>query len=108
MSRCWIASKPTWQATASRLATGPSERELALDLGISRPAVCEALRIMEAWGTVVQSTGSGPEADTVFVGCPACMMQLLDNVSRFGNEQKVSHYISLLADSYRKEKEAVL
>ena len=44
-------------------------------------------------------------ADTVSVGCPACMMQLLDNVSRFGKEQKVSHYISLLADSYRKEKE---
>ena len=43
-------------------------------------------------------------ADTVSVGCPACMMQLLDNISRFGKEQKVTHYISLLAESYRKEK----
>lgn len=45
-------------------------------------------------------------ADTVSVGCPACMMQLLDNMNRFGNDQKVTHYISLLAESYRKEKAA--
>jgi len=42
-------------------------------------------------------------ADTVSVGCPACMMQLLDNVHRAGGEQEVVHYISLLAESYRKE-----
>ena len=59
---------------ASRLQVGdhvPSERELALDLGISRPAVREAMRIMEAWGTVVQGTGSGPDAGTVLVASPA-------------------------------------
>jgi len=59
---------------ANRLQVGdrvPSERELALDLGISRPAVREALRILEAWGTVVQGTGSGPEAGTVLVATPA-------------------------------------
>lgn len=59
---------------ANRLQVGdrvPSERELALDLGISRPAVREAMRIMEAWGTVVQGTGSGPEAGTVLVATPA-------------------------------------
>jgi len=43
-------------------------------------------------------------ADTVSVGCPACMMQLLDNVNRFGKDQKISHYISLLAEAYRREK----
>jgi glycolate oxidase iron-sulfur subunit len=46
------------------------------------------------------------KADTVSVGCPACMMQLLDNVHRGGAEQHVVHYISLLAESYRKEKGA--
>ncbi len=59
---------------ANRLQVGdrvPSERELALDLGISRPAVREAMRIMEAWGTVVQGTGSGPDAGTVLVASPA-------------------------------------
>ena len=43
-------------------------------------------------------------ADTVSVGCPACMMQLLDNVHRFGASQDVTHYISLLAESYRRER----
>lgn len=45
-------------------------------------------------------------ADTVSVGCPACMMQLLDTVHRAGGEQEVVHYISLLAESYRREKAA--
>ena len=44
-------------------------------------------------------------ADTVTTGCPACMMQLFDNVHRFGQGQQVRHYVSLLAESYRKEKE---
>jgi glycolate oxidase iron-sulfur subunit len=44
------------------------------------------------------------QADTVSVGCPACMMQLLDNVHRAGGRQEVAHFISLLAESYRLEK----
>lgn len=47
---------------------------------------------------------SRTQADTVSTGCPACMMQLLDNVHRFNGEQDVVHYISLLAESYRREK----
>lgn len=43
-------------------------------------------------------------ADTVSVGCPACMMQLLDNINRFGKAQQTRHFISLLAESYRREK----
>jgi glycolate oxidase iron-sulfur subunit len=42
-------------------------------------------------------------AQTVATGCPACMMQLLDNLQRFGNGQHVKHYVSLLAESYRNE-----
>jgi glycolate oxidase iron-sulfur subunit len=44
------------------------------------------------------------QADTVSTGCPACMMQLFDNVHRAGGQQKVTHFISLLAESYRREK----
>jgi len=44
-------------------------------------------------------------ASVVSTGCPACMMQLLDNLNRFGNKQSTTHYISLLAESYRKEKQ---
>jgi hypothetical protein len=32
------------------------------------------------------------------------MMQLLDNVRRFSGQQDVTHFISLLAESYRQEK----
>jgi glycolate oxidase iron-sulfur subunit len=42
-------------------------------------------------------------ADTVTTGCPACMMQLMDNVHRFGNGQQIRHYVSVLAESYRNE-----
>jgi glycolate oxidase iron-sulfur subunit len=44
------------------------------------------------------------EADTLTTGCPACMMQLFDNVHRFGHGQEVKHYISILAESYWNEK----
>jgi glycolate oxidase iron-sulfur subunit len=44
------------------------------------------------------------QADTVSTGCPACMMQLLDNVHRCSGRQDVVHFISLLAESYRKER----
>jgi glycolate oxidase iron-sulfur subunit len=50
----------------------------------------------------IGQTGAG----TVATGCPACMMQLLDSLGRSGQHQSVTHYISLLAESYRKEREA--
>ena len=42
-------------------------------------------------------------ANIVSTGCPACMMQLLDTMHRFGKGQETTHYISLLAESYRRE-----
>ncbi len=42
-------------------------------------------------------------ADTVATGCPACMMQLMDNLHRNDTDKDIVHYISLLAESYRKE-----
>lgn len=48
----------------------------------------------------INRTGAG----VVTTGCPACMMQLLDNINRYGKGQTTRHYISLLAESYRKEK----
>ncbi len=48
----------------------PAERDLAASLGVSRPAVREAIRVLEAMGTVVQATGSGPDAGTVLSAVP--------------------------------------
>jgi glycolate oxidase iron-sulfur subunit len=43
-------------------------------------------------------------ADMITTGCPGCAMQLLDLAHRHGKKQRVRHYISLLAESYRREK----
>jgi glycolate oxidase iron-sulfur subunit len=48
---------------------------------------------------------AGTGASTVATGCPACMMQLLDSTHRFGSKPRVRHYISLLAEAYRAERE---
>jgi GntR family transcriptional regulator, transcriptional repressor for pyruvate dehydrogenase complex len=58
---------------AGRLRIGerlPGERVLAEQLGISRPSVREAVRVLEAMGVVRTATGSGPEAGAVIVAEP--------------------------------------
>jgi len=41
-------------------------------------------------------------ADMVITGCPGCMMQLAEGITKSGQELVVAHYISLLARSYRE------
>jgi GntR family transcriptional repressor for pyruvate dehydrogenase complex len=48
----------------------PSERELSQTLGVSRPSLREALRVLQAIGIVEVRTGGGPEGGSVFVGSP--------------------------------------
>jgi glycolate oxidase iron-sulfur subunit len=57
--------------------------------------------ISESKATDAAATG----ASTITTGCPACMMQLLDSTHRYGSKQRVRHYVSLLAEAYRAEKE---
>jgi DNA-binding FadR family transcriptional regulator len=49
----------------------PSERELAAMLGVSRPSVREALRVLEWIGVVVASVGSGRDAGSMITGSPS-------------------------------------
>lgn len=42
-------------------------------------------------------------ADLVVTGCPGCMMQLSEGLTRSGQNRRVMHYISLLAQSYRRK-----
>lgn len=48
----------------------PSERELALSLGVSRPSLREALRVLEALGVVEIRRGGGPDGGAVLHSAP--------------------------------------
>jgi len=49
----------------------PPERELAELLGVSRPAVREALRVLEAQGVVRSQVGKGPDSGTTIDRVPS-------------------------------------
>lgn len=48
----------------------PGERQLASMLGVSRPSVREAMRVLEARGVLTAQTGSGPNAGATLVTAP--------------------------------------
>lgn len=59
------------QIMLGRLRSGdrlPGERQLAESLQVSRPAVREALRVLETMGIVSASTGSGPTSGSYVTG----------------------------------------
>jgi DNA-binding FadR family transcriptional regulator len=61
------------QIAAGRLRPGdrlPGERHLAATLGVSRPSVREAMRVLEAMGVLVANTGSGPDAGAILTDTP--------------------------------------
>ncbi|MDX6237094.1 MAG: GntR family transcriptional regulator, transcriptional repressor for pyruvate dehydrogenase complex [Kribbellaceae bacterium] len=69
-----VLSRVEADLAAGRLRLGgrlPGERALAEQLGISRPSVREAIRVLEAMGVVRTATGSGPDAGAVIVAEPA-------------------------------------
>lgn len=62
------------QITRGNLRPGdrlPSERDLAEVLGVSRPSVREALRVLEWMGVVVTGVGSGKDAGSIITGRPS-------------------------------------
>ena len=49
----------------------PPERELATILGASRPAVREALRVLQAQGVVRSAVGTGADSGTIVTAAPS-------------------------------------
>jgi GntR family transcriptional repressor for pyruvate dehydrogenase complex len=75
-----VLSRVEADLAAGRLRLGgrlPAERSLAEQLGISRPSVREAVRVLEAMGVVRTATGSGPEAGAVIVADPSSPLTAL-------------------------------
>lgn len=93
---------------SGRLRAGdrlPAERDLAAELGVSRAAVREAIRVLEAMGTVVQGTGSGPEAGTLLTAVPGAALQHLITLhvmlASFGTADVVRARVALERESAR-------
>jgi GntR family transcriptional regulator, transcriptional repressor for pyruvate dehydrogenase complex len=55
----------------------PPERELAGQLGVSRPAVREALRALQVQGVLQSCVGNGPDAGTTVVAAPGLALARL-------------------------------
>lgn len=69
----------TGELSSGRLSIGdrlPGERALAETLGVSRSSLREALRILEALGSVRSSTGSGPKSGTIITASPEQALSL--------------------------------
>lgn len=75
-----VLSQVEADLAAGRLRLGgrlPGERVLAEQLGISRPSVREAIRVLEALGVIRTAAGSGPDAGAVIVADPSSPMTSL-------------------------------
>jgi len=73
----------TEELTSGRLQIGdrlPGERALAETLSVSRASLREALRVLEALGTIRSSTGSGPNAGTIVTAAPEQALSLALNL----------------------------
>jgi len=55
----------------------PPERALAVEFGVARSSVREAIRVLEAMGLVRTQTGSGPSSGAIIVARPLGGMQAL-------------------------------
>lgn len=55
----------------------PGERQLALDLGVGRSSIREAIRVLEVLGLIRTHTGSGPTAGAIIVATPSGGMATL-------------------------------
>lgn len=84
----------TGELSSGRLRIGdhlPSERALAETLKVSRSSLREALKVLEALGTIQASTGSGPRSGTVVTAAPEQALALALNLQLATSHVEHSH-----------------
>ncbi len=84
----------TEELKSGRLRIGdhlPGERALAEELQVSRGAIREALRVLEALGTIGTATGSGPRSGTIITAAPAQALTLALNMQLATSHVEASH-----------------
>lgn len=88
----------TNELSEGRLRIGdrlPGERALAETLGVSRSSVREALRVLEALGSIRSSTGSGPGSGTVITAAPEQALSLALNLQLATNHVEHRHIVAV-------------
>lgn len=87
----------TWvteELRSGRLHIGdhlPGERALAEALQVSRASIREALRVLEALGTIRTGTGSGPTSGTVITAAPEQALTLALNLQLATSHVEYTH-----------------
>jgi GntR family transcriptional regulator, transcriptional repressor for pyruvate dehydrogenase complex len=98
----------TRELTSGRLRIGdhlPSERALAETLQVSRSSLREALKVLEALGTIQAATGSGPRSGTVVTAAPEQALALALNLQLATSHVGHSHVyeVRLLLETWAAE-----
>lgn len=98
----------TGELSSGRLRIGdhlPSERALAETLQVSRSSLREALKVLEALGTIQAATGSGPRSGTVVTAAPEQALALALNLQLATSHVEHSHVyeVRLLLETWAAE-----
>jgi GntR family transcriptional regulator, transcriptional repressor for pyruvate dehydrogenase complex len=98
----------TQELSSGRLRIGdhlPSERALAETLQVSRSSLREALKVLEALGTIQAATGSGPRSGTVVTAAPEQALALALNLQLATSHVGHSHVyeVRLLLETWAAE-----